>query len=195
MKVDKRLNLTFDINDEHGALIHVHSTPVPYPVFKKFFMVASKAFSAMYQEGLSITGGPRVAGMVIRQVAEFMGQEMAKEVENGFMAEIHRLTNVLVPMPHGGYDMMPLQDAYKAGLISEEDFDESEGQVTFFTLASHMHKRSTLLPILEQTADMWGQRITSLNVTEYMTSLKTSTEAANTGATTHAQVQQQSVAY
>lgn len=193
MKIDKRLNLTFPLQDEFGNTLHVHSTPVAFPVFQKYFLLMSKAFSAMYQEGLSVVGGPRVAAMMLRQLAEDQGPEVLADLEKNLLAEIKRLTNVLAPLPNGGYDMMPLDDALKGGLISEEDFSEAEGQITFFTLASHMHKRATLRPILEHMAGMWGQEITSLNATEYMNSLPISTTGASTGETTPEQVPLSSV--
>lgn len=184
MKIDKRLNLTFTVDGaEEGSVVHIHSVPISMPVFEKYYLPISKVISAIYSEGLGLIGGPRVASLMLRQVADNLGIWEGKEgVERGLVAEIRRLTNAVV-MNNGAWDVMPIEDALKAGLISEDDFREAESQVTFFTFSSVVHKRKNLPEMLKQFCDLWELQISSLNVTEYKDSLPISTAAVTSEPT------------
>jgi hypothetical protein len=175
VKIDRRLNLVIPIEREDEPTIYVHSMPLSREVFERYFLVISKAFSAIYAEGLSIIAGPRIAAMLIRKIAEDAG--VLDDVTQGLLMEIKRLTNVMALTPEG-WTMTPLQNAEDRGLLDEDEVSEVEGVICFFMLASAMHKKAELRGILEKAASLWGAELSSLSAMEHVKSLPTLTPAA-----------------
>ena len=68
MEINRKLNLVVPIERESGE-VYVHSMPIGRQVFERYFLVISKAFASIFQEGLNFYSGPRIAAMMIRQVA------------------------------------------------------------------------------------------------------------------------------
>lgn len=191
MRIDRNLNIVVPIDAENGT-IYVHSTPVSRDVFKQYYLPISKAFSAIYQEGLSVVAGPRVAAMMLETVSRSLpspsGQGSAWDgrdgVENGLLDEIRRLSNVVMP-GDSGWTTLPLDDAIRQKLLSQDDLDEVEGILVFFICASAMHLRRELPSILGGLTKMWGGQIVSSNSTEFANSLPMSTATDNSGETAH----------
>ena len=154
---------------------YVHSAPISREVFDKFYLVIAKTFSAIYGEGLGYMAGPRVAAKLLRTVAEATGQ--LEEVQQGLIGEIRRLSNFIVP----GQSSIPLEDAARTKKISDEDLEEVDNAITFFTVASSMHRREELRMVMLGASRLWGARTTSSNCTEFAASLSTSTAAESTG--------------
>jgi len=173
MKIDKRLNLVVQVETGEGV-IYVHSTPVSREVFEQYFLVISKTFAAIISEGLSFISGPRVAALMLKKIATEAGVWEGRDgVSNGLMAEIRRLSNVVIPS-ETGWRTVPLQDAIDKKLLDEADVAEVEGLITFFICASAMSRKNEIRSVLERMA-LWGSSITSLNSTEFAASLPTST--------------------
>jgi len=182
MRLDKKLNLVFPVETDAGT-IYVHSTPISREVFERYFLVVSKAFAAIYGEGLQLIAGPRVAYLMLKKIAEDRGEwDGADGVHNGLIAEIRRLTNVVVSTDRG-WRPIPYHIAVEHGQLDEQDVAEVEGMLCFFTCASAMHLRSQLTAILAGMTSLWGAQTTSLTCTEYAASLTTSTVTASSGAT------------
>lgn len=183
-KIDKKLNLVIPITYESGTL-YAHSTPIRREVFDAYYLVLAKTFSAIYGEGLSYRTGPRVAMMLLRDVARRMDPEgttaFSDDVEKGLIGEIKQLTNVAA-LGASGWETVPYAEAVAKGMIEDEDASEVENAIAFFIVASSVHKRSEVRPIVTQAARLWGGLTTSLNSTEYAASLPTSTVAESSGA-------------
>jgi hypothetical protein len=182
MKIDKRLNLVIPIYGDEGdaPTAWVHSTPIRRETFERYHMVIAKTFASIYTEGLDFRVGPRVAMLRLREISEEMRKwEGPTGVEAGLVAEIRRLTNLIMP----GHDNLPWQVAIDKGMIDPDDKSEVENAIAFFTVVSHMHRHHELRPILEGVAMIWSAQVTSLNSTEFSLSLKTSTDVASTGET------------
>lgn len=175
VQIDKKLNLVIPISKPSGE-IYVHSTPIDLKTFKKFYLPISKAFSAIYSEGLNVIAGPRVAAMILEDVSRRSGLwEGPEGVEAVLLTEIRRLTNVVAPSDHG-WASTPLEIALSRKLLDEEEWSEVENALAFFTVVSAMHKRSELETVLGGAVRLWGAQLSSLNCTEYAGSLETSTE-------------------
>jgi len=189
MRIDRNLNLVVPVDTDNGT-IYVHSTPISRDVFKQYYLPISKTFSAIYQEGLSVVAGPRIAAMMLetisRSLPSLSGQGSAWEgrdgVENGLLNEIKRLSNVVMPGDNG-WTTLPLDDAIRQKLLSQDDLDEVEGILVFFICASAMHLRRELNSILSGLTKMWGGQIVSSNSSAWATSLATSIETGNSGET------------
>ena len=121
MRIDKKLNLVIPVDGTARGTIYVHSTPISRDVFEKYFMVLSKTFAQIYKQGLDIYAGPRVAALLLRKTAEEMDVlDGFDGVENGLMAEMLRLTNVIYS-DEGGWRTMPYEDAVNQKILDSED--------------------------------------------------------------------------
>lgn len=178
MRIDKRLNLVIPIEDETGT-IYIHATPLSHVAFERYYKVLARAFTVIVSN-YSVVAGPRVALMTLREVASEVG--MKDEVETGLIPEIRRSTNMLVPADGGGFETVMFQTALDRKMLSEEDVSEVENALVFFTVYSAMLKRTQRVELLDGAAKMWGASITSLSVTEYGASLKTSIEKESSSA-------------
>lgn len=193
MKIDKKLNLVIPLprDETDGPAPQVYSMPVGRGVFETYFLVMSKAFARIYKEGLDFVAGPRVASMMIRQMAQETARvipdrpgltnwwEGPDGVEMGLMGELRRLTSVFSPTTDG-WQGFPFEDALKKGIISEEEGQEIEGAISFFTLILHMHTRAKAMIFLSPAASLWGWQIVSSTIMEFRSSLPTLTPPAST---------------
>jgi hypothetical protein len=182
MKIDRHLNLVIPIERDGGPL-YVHSVPLALPVFQRYALVISRTFSLIYQQGLNFVAGPRVAAMLLQQVAESLGQWDGPEgVENGLLGEIRRTSQLIAPT-ESGWRGIPLQAAMARGMLDEEELSEVEGLITFFTVASAMHRGIEKKLALDGMAAIWEVLLSPLTSTAYSASLPTLTPAASSGVT------------
>lgn len=183
MRIDDRLNLVIPVERGDGDRVYVHSTPIGEETFERYYLVLSKLFSRMMTEGLREISGPRVAYLMLRDVALATPRtpltnwwEGTDGVEMGLMAEVERLTNVVGPDPRGGgWATMPLRAAVAQGWLTQGELSEVMGQITFFTMASSAPPKETRTGFIRQAARLYDSLITSSNSTEYARSLRTST--------------------
>ena len=180
LRIDRKLNIVFELESPDGR-IFVHASPISREVFETYFMVISKTFSRLYAEGMILTVGPRMAGLLLKKTAIEMGVwDTPDGVQKGLINEIHRLANVTV-LGNEGWRVMPLHDAIRREMLSEGDVTEVNDTLIFFTCVSCMVTRNQLPGILVGM-QLWGTLTTSLNCTEYAASLPISTPDENSGA-------------
>lgn len=181
MKINRSLNLVIPVTDDDSVL-YVHSTPIGREVFERYYLIIGKVFSAIYSEGLTVVAGPRVAYLVLKELARKAGPAAERDVQQGLIAEIHRLTNVCI-MGSTGWEVLPFQTVIDREMLDEDTIAEVESAIVFFIVNSALHKRGVKQTMLEMTVDLFGWQLTSSNVTEYRNSLPTSTATANSGET------------
>lgn len=180
VKLNKKLNLVSEVDLTDGTTATVYSIPIAYEIFERHFLLMSKTVTAIYSEGLGVITGPRVAAMLLQRVAT---AEEGRE-NNGahtLLAEIRRLSTVLVPSPQG-YEMRPLQEVVTQRLVDDEALSELDNALVFFTLVSVVFKRDQRASALDGMTSLWGTRTTPSTLSECMHSLATSTETASSTA-------------
>lgn len=188
-RLDKKLNLVFPV--AHGDKVtYIHSMPIRRETFEQYFLVISKTFAAIYKEDLQLFAGPRVCALMLKQVAKETTRiggsswwEGPDGVEAGLINEIHRLTNVVCTDDTGQWITMPYEDAVLHRVLDEDDVQEVEGVLAFFTVNYAIHKREIAWGILTSAGELWGWQITSSALQEFKTSLTTSTSEDSTGET------------
>lgn len=182
VKINKDFNLVVTLDREEGGQIHIHSTPVPQAVFEQYYMIIARAFAEIYGKGLGLVAAPRVAALVLRDIGKQLGMWDAEPGRSaGLLAEIRRLSHVIVPEGRG-WGAITLQDALDRKLLDAEDISEVEGVIAFFICVYAMHHRNVRREILEPAVPRWSGQITSLSATEFRDSLPTSTVAESSGA-------------
>jgi hypothetical protein len=187
MKLDRRLNIVLSLETPSGP-IYVHSAPISREVFELYFSVISQTFAAIYSEGHGPISGPRIAALLLKQVATSIPRPTRDEptrtawpdVERGLMNEIRRLTNVIMPGPKG-WMTIPLEEGLRTNNIDAMDASEVENAIVFFTVCSIMHRKADLPDVLAIMSKLWGAQTTSSNCTEFSASLPTSIADENSG--------------
>jgi hypothetical protein len=186
LKINRKLNFVIPIYDAENKLYaYVHSTPLSEAAFESNVRIIAQTFSAIYAGGLGAAAGPRVAAMLIREIAqENAGEEPEARkaaldaVNQSLFSEIWRLTNVITLGPTG-WTTLPYEDAIHQNLIDDEDAGEVENALAFFIVASAMHKRSEVGFILNLASKLWSAQTSLLNSTEYAASLPKLTGESN----------------
>jgi hypothetical protein len=176
-KLNRKLNLVLDVDADEGK-IYVHSVPIGRDVFEDNFLPISRAFTAVYTNGLGPVTGPRVAALLLKQEAQTLG--VWEKTQQSLMAEIYRLTNVVAPGVNG-WETVPFDVARKRGILDENQVSEVENCIVYFTCASSIHLKAELTVAMEGLSTLWGAQTTLSNVTEYIRSLPISTSEEITG--------------
>lgn len=181
MRIDHKLNLVIPVERDDGSTVYVHSAPIARQAFEAYFIEISRTFTAIMAGGHGSTSGPRIAALMLRKIAMDTGRwEGEGGVEQGFMSEVRRLSNVVAPR-EGGWGLVPMQEAIDRKFFSEDDVSEVENALVFFTVASSMLRRKELEGVLEAVCGLWGARTESLNCSEFAASLTKSTPAESPG--------------
>jgi len=182
MYIDRHLNIVVEIERENYK-VFVHSTPISREVFEVYYLPISKAFSKIYRERLDSLAGPRVAALLLKEAAIECGMwEGAQGAENGLLGEIVRLSNAILPNEQGGWHTIPLYNAFQQKLLSDQEKSEVMGILAFFTCVYQMHQKKNRQQALDGL-QLWETHTSLLNVTEYMSSLTTSTVGESSGET------------
>lgn len=185
ISIDRKLDLVVPLERADGTKIYVHAMPISTPTFEKFYMVLAKTFSAFAENGIVITSAPTVARLTLRHVAENTSRDGSGNWwagddgvggKGGLLEDIVRMANVI-----DGESVRPLKDAIMSGVLTEEDRDEVLSLLVFFTVASRVPPRSDRENLIRGMASIYNLEVTSLNVTDYQTSLKTPISEDNTG--------------
>lgn len=179
MQIDKRLNITMEVEDGDGNSLHVHHAPIMQNIFEQHALFIGKAMNIMYEEGLHPAMCTRIAYITMRDLSR---ADRFKNIENTLFAEMWRLTNVLMPVKGRGWETVPFYELINNRGMDPRDIMEVQNFICFFTAAYWLHgkkEREDMFVILANS----GVQTTSLDVTDYRSSLPTLTQDANTGAT------------
>jgi hypothetical protein len=179
MKLDRKLNIVVPLETSAGD-IYVHSTPISRQIFERYYKPIARAYAAMFSEKFTVYSSPKIAKLLLKDAAQELGMwDGADGVEKGLLPEIRRLTNVIMP-GQNGWQTVPFDGAK---MLDEDDVAEVENILVFFTCISAVAPKSDLKTMLGMTSVIWKTQDTSLNCTDFASSLPTSTETENTGAT------------
>jgi hypothetical protein len=178
-RISRQLNLVILLErDEDEIPVWVHSTPISTDVFDTYYKVIAKTFATIYNQGLGVIAGARVASKVLKEVSEEL--KIWESVQQGLVLEIERLTNVLIPGERG-WETIPYPEAKQREIIHPEDAAEVDNAITFFTVASVMHRKSELKSLLSGGMALWGARVESSSFTDFRNSLPMWKRPDNTG--------------
>jgi hypothetical protein len=175
--INKKLNLVLPVETETGK-IWVHSVPLSREVFESNYLILTKTLSNLYANGIGPSFAHRVALLSLKDTAKEIDSE--NDVSYNLINEIHRLTNVLMPVS-GQWQTIPFAEVINKKLIDEQQISEVENAIVYFTAASAVHLKSELQMALQGLKNNWNAQTTLLNVTEYGNSLVTSTIKENIG--------------
>jgi hypothetical protein len=177
-KLNRKLNIVLKTEGINGNTIYIHSMPIGISVFKDNYLVISRTFTGIYTNGLGPVTGPKVAKYMLLDQANQL--DLKEHTERSLLLEIRRLTNALI-LGANGWETVPYSELVKRGMLDEESAEEAENILVYFMCASSVRLRTELDLTFNGLQLLWDAQTTSLNVTEFMRSLPTSTPAENTG--------------
>lgn len=187
--INERLFLIIPIYDDQEQIIaYVHSSPLSREIFEANFLLVSKTFAAIHGEGLGEIAGPRVAALMLKQVAQHMSPSDPDRLWVPLLNEIRRLTNLL-RLSSTAWEMVPFQEAIDKSMLNADDLAEVENALVYFTVCSAMQHRRMAAVMLPGAARLWGAQISSSPCTAFLHSLPTSTTTETTVAPSPAAVQ------
>ncbi len=189
IQINEAMNLVVPVvTDENGVRVWGYHTPISRSVFEANYRVLAATKASLMSKGsvYMMDSGPRIAALTLldegAREAESRGRFDAKgnvidEATPALLAEIRRLTMVLVPGP-AGWDLLPIEGAVSAGKIDDEDQAEVESAIVFFTCICALASKAERKKHAGSTASLLKGSITSLSPTEFSASLPTSTPGA-----------------
>lgn len=181
LSLNRKLNFVIPVEVDNGVTVYVHSSPIKRETFEAYYDIFGKTYTAIYSQGYGLYAGPRMTKMIIKDIAEKSKRwDGPLGVEHGLFPEVRRLTNVVLPSKTG-WGTKPFEDAINEGMFNEDDLNEIENGIYFFTLASVMNRKSELRPILAYVAATWGAQLESLDCTGFANSLQTLIPDESTG--------------
>jgi hypothetical protein len=188
--INRHLNIVIPVERSDGTKMYVHAAPIKFEVFERYHLVLAKTFSAFAHNGLDPMSGPSVAALVLRSVAETTPRPNGGNWwegpdgvggESGLLSEIRRLSNVVLPVEGEGWKTVPLQSAFDRKLVDEEEKMEVTNLLAFFTVVSLVAPRVDRQRLIRGMASIYELQTTLLSFTEFVDSLKTSTQEDTTG--------------
>lgn len=188
MIIDEQLYLTSAIDRPDGTTIYIHAAPLGRDAFDRYWKPLSRVYDEIMLER-RFYSAPKVAARMLRDIATQMGVwDGPQGVAAGLMAELRRLTSVIAPgdQPNGqwqGWQLVPLADALREGMLHRDDVDAVENLLTFFSAVWHVAPRSQRTEFVTTGVALSGAQILSLPLSEFVASLPTSTQTVPTGET------------
>jgi hypothetical protein len=187
--INKALNLVVPIVREDDTVAYVHHTPITYETFQRYYLVLTKTWASLIQQGLNAVAGPRMAALLMESVAKATARaqgvswwEGEDGVERGLISEMVRLSNILKPTP-AGWQVEPLDGAFGGpdSYLSDEEAGDVRNQIAFFTVAWVAGPRTERARTCRAGALLYDSLTTSLDPTAFSKSLTTSSAAESTG--------------
>jgi hypothetical protein len=177
------LNIVIPVSETCRA----YHTPISEEVFEASFRVIAATHAALFSQGVeySQSVGTRIAALTLKDEGERLAKKREEPGDFGataVLADIRRLTNILAPTK-SGWDMFPVEAALEQNIISAENWKEAEAALIFFTCPYVIARPKQREGIAKAISGILGGLVTSLNITDYIDSLATSTKAEPTKAT------------
>jgi hypothetical protein len=202
MTIDAQLRLTFPIRWrteervdpadatkktlESVPVLWAWHDPISQDVFRANYRVISAAYEEIWgdkqDEGRrAATIGLRTADLILLQAAKDDAEKRGGEDTGpALLAQLRLLTFILAPGPSGAFEFLPVDQAIKRGLVTDDEWHDVECALVFFTAISQIQRRA-IKPIMSAAAALTLKgSMTPLALMEFATSLGTSTPAETT---------------
>ena len=180
--IDAALNFVVPLYRDDGTLYaYVHSRPISAAAFDMSYRLLIRTFNNMLEEGPVAS---RFADKFLRDAAgQLAGPKGdADAICQPLLNEIGRLSSVILSTKDG-WQTIPLQQAIDGKLLDEGDATEAVNASVFFICVWHVSPKAQRGGLLQTGTELWGAQRSSLQPTEWIASLPTSTATAPIGAT------------
>lgn len=178
LKINRRLNLVLEVTRPDNAVVHVHSVPISRETYDSHWLFLHKVVSRIYGQGFHAGAALRIGYRMMAALAKEM--QIEQQINEGLFAEMWRLTNV-VYYDNGGKKTAMFFDVMRNNtILDDEDIEEVQNAICFFTSASWVHGREEREGMYQLFREA-GMPITSLDFTAWSNSFPMSTANENIG--------------
>ena len=188
MKIDPALNLVLPIREnpaDEEVLLWAYHAPLSREAFESSYRIIAAAKHMIWGDGVeyAYSSGQYVATLALKDAGRIdavkYGLPEDVSIEEGgtaaaLLAELKRLTSVLVPSENG-WEMLPTEIALTKNVITAEEWREAERQIVFFTCSSFMCQAKSRPIMIPRFASVLGGSTTSLPPMDFAASCTTST--------------------
>lgn len=190
MRINESLKLVVPLcSDDKGPTVYAYHTPISREVFEANYRVLAATKSALASGGIRnlMGNGPVIASLTLKDEAMKDAVDRGENIDeamppgSALLAEISRLTVVLAPGPEG-WETLPVHVAIKRQIIDEEDWQEAESAIVFFTCLYALARKAERDKVMKTTTSILDASTTSLSPMEFVASLPTLTTALPTAA-------------
>jgi hypothetical protein len=183
IRVDEKLNIVISVADEDGQpAFYVYSAPISREVFEANFRILSLTYAEITgQDSSYLSVGIRCAALTLKDVAASEAARKGRQGDGGaaaLLAEIKRLTTILAPS-QGGWDTLPVPDAVRSGVLTDEEWSEVESAIVFFTGAYWLAPGRRRKEVVTALCSMLDWQATSSLPSEFAAGLPTSKPGAS----------------
>lgn len=183
--INKRLNLVLSVERLDKSVVHVHSVPISREIYESHYTFITMVMSSMYSDDFSPATCSRIAYLRMRELgSKEENKARFGDIDKTLLAEIWRLTNVLVPGERG-WETVPfyevMERAQNQGPLDLDDVREVQNYICFFTAASWGHTSRGEREAMYDVLTRYGALITPSDVTVHRTSLSISSPEENIG--------------
>ena len=183
IRVDEKLNVVISVADDDGQPgLYVYSAPISREVFEANFRALSLTYAEITARDSSyLPIGIRCASLTLKDVAAAEAARKGRQGDGGaaaLLAEIKRLTTILAPS-QGGWDTLPVPEAIRAGVLTDEEWSEVESAIVFFTGAYWLAPSRRRKEVVTALCSMLGWQATSSLPLEFVAGLPTSKPGAS----------------
>jgi len=188
MKISKKLDLVVTVDAPDGGQFHIYSTPISRIVFEQFYDELGAVFTKLFGEAGSAhvaLSAPQLAYAALKKISTDKGTW--DQVKNGLINEIGRLTTVL-HAGDKGWQQTTYDQAIKTKLLDEDTESEVMSALIFFTSIVWVAPKGLAQGFLEMASALRQWELTSSGITEYLSSLPTSTETETSVTATSSRV-------
>lgn len=183
IRVDEKLNLVISVADDDGqTAFYVYSAPISREVFEANFRALSLTYAEITaRDSNYLSVGIRCASLTLKDIAAAEAARKGRQGDGGaaaLLAEIKRLTTALTPS-HAGWETLPVPDAIRAQVLTDEEWSEVESAIVFFTGAYWLAPSRRRKEVVTALCSMLGWQATSLLPLEFAAGLPTSKPGAS----------------
>lgn len=173
--INSDLKLVVPIRDDFYA----YHNPISREVYEANFRLLRDTKVAIWGNSAQAAFAARGdAALYLKDAGRDLAMARQEEGDSGakaLLAELRRLTSVVLPGP-SGWDVVPVEGAIASGRLDEDDWADAEASIVFFTCVLSGTPRKDLNAMQQWAASLLGGQTTSSAPMEWVASLPTSTE-------------------
>ena len=188
MQVNDSLQVVVPVREnDSGPSVCAYHVPISREVFEANYRILAATKAQLASKGIyyQMDSGPRIAAMALRDEGKRDAESRGDFDDGGkprdeaapLLAEIKRLTTILVPSPDG-WDMLPVDAAISQDKIDADEWQEALSALVFFTCHYALAKKRQRLEMANAMSSILSASITSSSLSEYVSSLPKSTPGA-----------------
>ena len=180
MRISPDMNFVVPLYHGDDIYAYVYARPISTAAFEMNYRLLIRTYNTMLGEGPVAV---RMGHLFLKDAAAALAPDgNGSTISAPLLNEIGRMSSVILATKTG-WQTIPLQQALDSKLLDPEDAVEAANASLFFIVVWHVSPKQTRDGLLKTATELWGAVRSSLQPTEWIASLPTSTATAPSGGT------------